>query len=76
MYRPGIYISIGERNISPVKNQQINLRSIESEYDKILPSVLHDIDYEDILWGYSRGERMFDDNMLICDYCIKILLKC
>ena len=40
MYRPGIYVSIGG---GPEDNIKMNLRQIESQIDKILPSIFKTI---------------------------------
>lgn len=72
MYRPGIYVSIGG---GPEDNIKMNLRQIESQIDKILPSILHDLDYEEVIFDNTRGDRKYDDNIDIHDYTFKILLK-
>lgn len=72
MYRPGIYVSIGG---GPEDNIKMNLRQIESQIDKILPSILHDLDYEEVIFDNTRGDRKYDDNIDIQDYTFKILLK-
>ena len=53
----------------------MNLRQIESQIDKILPSILHDLDYEEVIFDNTRGDRKYDDNIDIHDYTFKILLK-
>lgn len=71
LYKPGIYIGLGDS----YSKQDINVKDIEEKLDDILPFVLHGIEYEDILWEYSRKSRKFDPNINVQDYSIKILLK-
>lgn len=68
MYKPAIYIVIGTFHM----NAKFSHNKIRKELEEVLPSALHDIDYEDIIWGMkSVGE----EDIEIYDYSVKILLK-
>ena len=73
MYKPGIVIRIG--NLEGHMTGKMNLRKLESGIDEILPSILPTLDYEEVIFDSSRGDRRFDDDMDVYDYTIKILLK-
>jgi hypothetical protein len=55
----------------------MNLLKLESDIDEILPSILPTLDYEEVIFDSSRGDRRFDhiENYEVYDYTIKILLK-
>ena len=75
MYKPGIYVTIGDENYS----YKMNLKKIESELDVTLNHALHNIDYEEIIWDMSRGSRKFNDtygpNSETYEYTFKVVLK-
>ena len=71
MYKPGIYISLGDNNTG----YKLNLKKLESELDVVLPMALHNIDYKEVIWDSSRGTRKFNDDTDIYGYTVKILLK-
>lgn len=73
-YKPGIYIGIGGHGDKGY-GKYMNLRKLESDFDSILPRILQDVDYDEIIWDAARGSRRFDDNTDIDDYTVKILLK-
>jgi hypothetical protein len=73
MYQPGITISIGGNQA--VAKDGFNLRKLESRLDEILPSILHDLDYKEVIFDAARFDRKFDDNTEMYDYTVKILLN-
>jgi len=75
-YQPGIVIDIG--SWSSTTNHQtggMSLLSLEKELDERIDLITAELDYEDILWPFSRKERYFDTSSPIYDYTLKILLK-
>lgn len=70
MYRPAIYISIGSFKFMASK---ISHNKIRKEFEELLPSFLHDIDYDDILWDMKAPQS--GEDIEIYDYSLKILLK-
>jgi hypothetical protein len=74
MYKPCITINIGGYQ-DPHSTGKMNLRKLESGIDEVLPSILPTLDYEEVIFDSSRGDRRFDDDMDVYDYTIKILLK-
>jgi hypothetical protein len=75
MYKPCVTINIGGYSES-YHSGKMNLLKLESELDSVLPSILPTLDYEDVIFDVSRGNRGFDvDNYEVYDYTVKILLK-
>lgn len=73
MYKPCIDIEIGGHSDS-VRTGKMNLIELESHIDETLESILPALDYEEVIFDHSRGDRRFDNNE-IYDYSIKILLN-
>lgn len=73
MYRPCIDIEIGGHNDS-VRTGKMNLMELESHIDETLESILPTLDYEEVIFDHSRGDRLFT-NTDVYDYSIKILLN-
>lgn len=65
-YKPIVIINI---------KGDVNIKQVESDFDKILPSITANLDYSDIIWDHSRGTRRFDDNREMDEYSLKIVLK-
>lgn len=74
MYKPCIVIEIGGHNNSHMSGQ-FKLDDIESKFDEVLPTILPELDYEDVIWDHSRGTRQFDTSAGFYDYTLKIILK-
>jgi len=74
MYKPCVTINIGGYSDSHLTGK-MNLRKLESDIDAVLPSILPTLDYEEVIFDVSRGNRQFDDDSDIYDYTIKILLN-
>jgi hypothetical protein len=74
MYKPCVTINIGGHRDSHLTGK-MNLKKLESDIDEILPSILPTLDYEEVIFDSSRGDRQFDDNIDVYDYTIKILLN-
>lgn len=70
MYLPAIYISISTYKFM---NAKISHNKIRKEFEDILPSILHDIDYSEIIWDLKLPENKED--IEIYDYNLKILLN-
>lgn len=75
LYRPGVVINIGGWGSESRYTGPMDLEKLESDIDEVIDLVTAELDYEDILWEYSRGERKFDTSQPIYDYEVKILLK-
>lgn len=75
LYRPGVVINIGGWGSESIHTGKMNLGKLESAIDEVIDVVTADLDYEDILWEYSRGDRKFDTSQPIYDYEVKILLN-
>ncbi len=74
MYQPSVTINIGGHSDS-MATGVFNLREIESKLDDVLPSILHDIDYKEVIFDQSRFDRKFNDNVDTSEYTLKILLN-
>jgi hypothetical protein len=74
MYKPCVTINIGGYSDSYLTGK-MNLRKLESDIDGVLPSILPTLDYEEVIFDVSRGNRQFDDDSDVYDYTIKILLN-
>lgn len=72
MYRPGVVIMIGGHD-NNIRTGKMDLLDIESKLDDVIDVITSEIDYEEIIWGYSRGDRYFKDTE-IYEYELKILL--
>jgi hypothetical protein len=54
----------------------MNLLKLESDLDEVLPTILPTLDYEEVIFDVSRGNRGFDtENYEVYDYTVKILLN-
>lgn len=74
MYKPAVVIEIGNRD-RLASSGGMNLIKLESLLDDALESILPALDYEEVIWDMSRGNRQFDYNTDIHDYTVKILLN-
>lgn len=74
MYKPCVVIEIGGYNNSHLTGA-FKLDDIESKLDEVLPTILPELNYEDIIWDKSRGTRQFDTSAGFYDYTLKIILK-
>ena len=74
MYKPCVVIEIGGHNNSHLTGA-FKLDDIESKLDEVLPTILPELNYEDIIWDKSRGTRQFDTSSDFYDYTLKITLK-
>ena len=75
-YQPGIVIDIGGwLSTDSHRTGKMNLLELEKELDERIDLITANLDYEDILWPFSRKERYFDTSTPIYDYTLKILLK-
>ena len=74
MYKPCVTINIGGYSDSHLTGK-MNLKKLELDIDEILPSILPTLDYEEVIFDSSRGDRHFDDDTDINNYTIKILLN-
>lgn len=72
LYAPAIVIEISNE---PYMSGKMNLRKLEADIDEVLPSILPELDYEEVLFDSSRFDRLFDDDRDIYEYTLKILLK-
>ena len=76
MYRPGVVIDIGGWSAMGSHNTgQMSLLEIEEELDERIDLITANLDYEEVLWPFSRKERYFDTSSPIYDYTLKILLN-
>jgi len=73
MYRPCVDIEIGGHSDS-IRTGKMDLIELESHIDETLESILPSLDYEEVIFDHSRGDRLFTNND-IYDYSIKILLN-
>ena len=64
LYRPGIYIGI-----SAYYDNQIDGKELTTRFEEVMPSLLSELDYEDVIWPWKA------DLPNINDYDLKILLK-
>jgi len=69
-YLPAIYISISSYKFSAAK---LSHNKIRKEFEDILPSILNDIDYSEILWDWELQKDK--DDIEIYGYGLKILLN-
>jgi hypothetical protein len=51
------------------------LDDLEEALDVAIEVVESEVDYEDIIWPYTRGKRHYDTTKPIYEYDLKILLK-
>lgn len=76
MYRPGVVIDIGGWSaMGSHRTGQMSLLELEEQLDDRIDLITNDLDYEEVLWPFSRKERYFDTSSPIYDYTLKILLK-
>jgi hypothetical protein len=75
MYRPGVVINIGGWGSESRHTGEMYLDDLEEALDASIEVVESEVDYEDIIWPYTRGERHYDKSKPIYEYDLKILLK-
>ena len=76
MYRPGVVIDIGGWSaMGSHSTGQMSLLGLEKELDERIDLITANLDYEEVLWPFSRKERYFDTSYPIYDYTLKILLN-
>lgn len=76
MYQPGVVIDIGGwSSVDSHRTGQMSLLDLEKELDDRIDLITAELDYEEVLWPFSRDERYFDTSRPIYDYTLKILLK-
>lgn len=76
MYQPGVVIDIGGWSaMGSHSTGQMSLLGLEKELDERIDLITANLDYEEVLWPFSRKERYFDTSSPIYDYTLKILLK-
>jgi hypothetical protein len=76
MYQPGIVIDIGGwSSADSHRTGEMSLLELEKELDDRIDLITANLDYEEVLWPFSRKERYFDTSRPIYDYTLKILLK-
>jgi hypothetical protein len=75
MYRPGIVINIGGWGSDSIHTGEMYLDDLEEALDAAIEVVESEVDYEEVIWPYTRGERHYDTSKPIYEYDLKILLK-
>jgi hypothetical protein len=75
MYRPGIVINIGGWGSDSRYTGEMYLDDLEEALDAAIEVVESEVDYEEVMWPYTRGERHYDTSKPIYEYDLKILLK-
>ena len=75
MYKPGVVINIGGWGSDSIHTGKMYLDDLEAALDAAIEVVESEVDYEEVIWKYSRGERHYDTSKPIYDYDLKILLK-
>jgi len=75
MYVPCITIEIGKGQGDNYMKGPMNLTKLESILDESLEEILPAIDYQEVIFDMSRGDRGFDPNTEIYGYTVKILLN-
>jgi hypothetical protein len=76
MYKPGVVIDIGGWSaMGAHRTGEMSLLDLERELDERIDLITANLDYEEVLWPFSRKERYFDTTRRIYDYTLKILLK-
>ena len=72
-YAPGIYIELYD---DKGYHSKMSIKQVEDLFDQYLPHILHDVEYEKILWEIPRQGRRFDETTYdLYDYTLKVLLK-
>jgi hypothetical protein len=74
MYIPAVVIEIGGHN-NPHLTGYMNLKKLEADIDEVLPSILPDLDYKEVVFDLSRQDRQFSDDQNFDQYTLKILLN-
>jgi hypothetical protein len=75
MYRPGIVINIGGWGSDSIHTGKMYLEELEEVLDAAIEVVESEVDYEEVIWPYTRGKRHYDTSKPIYEYDLKILLK-
>lgn len=73
MYKPCVSIFIGGHD--GISTGKMNLKKLESDIDEVLPSILPELDYDEVIFDMNRGSRRYEEDIDIYDYTLKILLK-
>jgi len=73
MYKPCVDIEIGGYSDS-IRTGKMDLNKLESNIDETLESILPTLDYEEVIFDHSRGDRLIK-TIEVYDYSIKILLN-
>lgn len=72
-YQPGIYIELYD---DKGYHSKMSIKQVEELFDQYLPHILHDVEWEKILWEIPREGRKFDETTYdLYDYTLKVLLK-
>jgi hypothetical protein len=74
MYQPGIVIDFGRDSLYN-KESSFSIKKIENLFDNHIEAIVNDLEYEEIIWDYSRYKRRFSSDDPVYDYTLKILLK-
>jgi len=64
-----------KESVDSHRTGQMSLLDLEKELDDRIDLITAELDYEEVLWPFSRKERYFDTSSPIYDYTLKILLK-
>jgi hypothetical protein len=75
MYRPGVVINIGGWGSDSRHTGEMYLDDLEEALDAAIEVVESEVDYEEVIWPYTRGQRHYDTTKPIYEYDLKILLK-
>lgn len=70
MFRPGIYVTVGTSQFMGAK---FSHNKIKNEFESVLPSILPDLGFEDVIWPYKVPQDKED--IEIYEFDFKILLK-
>jgi hypothetical protein len=66
-YKPSVIIRLYD------ETSNMNLSEIENILDDILPTIENENNVEDVIWSYNRYNRMYDSNMKIEEYILKLI---
>lgn len=73
-YKPGIYIKIGDNS-----KKEINLNILQNKLEDVVPAILSDLDYEEVIWDWNSNEdpilKKKGTTKTIYGYTLKILLN-
>lgn len=74
MYQPGVIINIGGYS-NYGDGAGFILKDLEDKLDETLPSILHDLDYKEVIFDHHRHTRQFSDKDRFNEYTLRILLN-